>query len=170
MLHAVATVILVEHVDLRLFDKYGEVDYDFSDMYTITKEIFQGTENVNIKTNLENVDLSVQLKLDKKQFEKAPVQVKNGDELLININGVKDFNIVDGVVFIDYVLEVLDENGKSVFFQEDVITVPVDNYETYTIYFTKEFYEYESGNYEFFIYLKDQKSDKKVDVSFPIKF
>ncbi len=157
-------------VDLRLFDKYGEISYDFSDEYTITKEIFKGTENVDINTNIEDVELSVQLKLDRKQFEKAPVQVKNGDELLINVNGVKDFNTVEGVVFIDYILEVEDEKGKIVFSQEDVIEGPVENYETYPIYFTKDFYEYEDGNYVFRIFLKDQKSDKKVDVSFPIKF
>ncbi len=105
-------------VDLRLFDKYGEISYDFSDEYTITKEIFKGTENVDINTNIEDVELSVQLKLDRKQFEKAPVQVKNGDELLINVNGVKDFNTEEGVVYIDYILEVDDADGNIVFSQE----------------------------------------------------
>jgi hypothetical protein len=157
-------------VDLRLFDKYGEISYDFSDVYTITKEIFKGTENVDIKTNIENIELSVQLKMDRKQFKEAPIQVKNGDELLINVNGVKDFNTKDGVVFIDYILEVEDAQGKIVFSKEDIIKGPVDNYETYPIYFTKDFYDYEDGSYVFSIFLKDHKSDKKVDISFPIKF
>lgn len=157
-------------IDLRLFDKYGEISYDFSDVYTITNKIFQGTNNVTITSNLENVDLSVQLKINKQQFKKAPIDVKNGDELLININGVKDFNTEDGVVFIDYILEVENAKGKIVFSKEDIIKGPVDNYETYPIYFTKDFYEYEDGSYVFNIFLKDHKSDKKVDISFPIKF
>ncbi len=152
-------------MEVVLFDKYGTISYDFKEEYTLVSKKAIGTKGVEFSSNLEGVVLSSQLFLGKKQFEKIPINVYKGDEILIYLNGVKGFVEEDGMVYMNYVMKVLDNNQKEVFFQEDEISGLIEGYETYPLYFSKVFSEFSPGKYTWNILVTDTKSDKFAEVS-----
>ena len=152
-------------MEVTLFDKYGTVSYDFKETYKLVSKPAIATKGIKLNSNLDDVNLSSQLFVGKRQFEKAPAKINKGEELLIYVNGVKNFTEENGAVDMDYVMKIMDDNNKEVYLLEDELSGPVEGFDTYPLYFSKVFSEFESGNYTWDLLVSDQKSDKFVSVS-----
>lgn len=152
-------------MEVVLFDKYGTISYDFKETYSLVSKVAQGTDGVKLTTNLENVDMTSQIFVGKRQFEKTPSKVDKGDEVLIYINGANGFVEEENMVDMHYVMKIINSDNEEVFFQEDELQGSVEGYETYPLYFSKVFQEFDAGKYTWSVLITDTKSDKFIDAS-----
>lgn len=152
-----------------LFDKYGDVSYDFEEEFLVLDVLPPATEGLDVNTNLEEGFIT-QIFSEEYQFENAPISVDapfNIDLYLANLTG---FTLTEEQTFeMLYSMLVIDEEGNEVLSQEDEFIEDVleSGYTTVNFYLNSG--GLTSGNYTWKLEIKDKYNDKYLSVSTPIE-
>lgn len=156
-------------ITYSIYDKYGTVSYDFNETYKVVKKSVPVTKGVKFNTNLEGIDIKGQVFVDNIQKANTPVDVELEEDLylyLINVNG---FTLTDSILEANTIMSLIDGNGEEILKIENPLSGSVAGYEYYPLYFQEKFSNVPAGTYTWFVYIKDQLSDKFIEASTEIK-
>lgn len=151
-----------------LFDKYGTVSYETTDELTVVHRPAPITEKVTIESNIENKDITAQVFDGYLQFESVPAAIEPNAKLDIYFTGVNGFKSIDGIVFFEYIIEVLSEDGKEISKLTDSFEGEVVELEFYPLNASQEFTNIEVGKYKWIVTFKDVNSNKYVKSSIDV--
>lgn len=155
-------------LEYQLYDKYGDVSYDFSEEYNVVDALPPVTKNIAIETSLE-AELYPQVFDYEYQAEKCPVEVGNTFELKLYVNNVSGFAVnQNGEVDLAYKITMENSAGEIGFTKEDVIQGSVEGEESYPLTFTLSYEDLSSGDYTWKIYVTDNAGDNYMNLTAPV--
>lgn len=145
-----------------LFDKYGTISYETTDDFIVVHKSAPITEKVTIETNLENKTVTTQVFDNCLQYKSAPVAIENNAKLDIYFNGVNGFKSINNVVYFEYSIEVLTEDGQEVSKLMDKFDGEVGSLDSYPLNASQEFTNLSKGVYKWMVTFKDANSSKYI--------
>jgi hypothetical protein len=151
-----------------LFDKYGTVSYETTDEFIVVHKPAPITEKVSIESNIENKDITAQVFDGYLQFESVPAAIEPNAKLDIYLTGVNGFKSIDGIVFFEYIIEVISEDGKEISKLTDTFDGEVGELDSYPLNASQEFTNIAAGKYKWIVTFKDVNSNKYVKSSIDV--
>lgn len=155
-------------IDYQLYDKYGDVSYDFSDEYDVINQDPPITENVKIESSLE-ADIKPQIFQQEYQKEKCPLEVAGNFELKMFLIDVSGFTISDlGEVNLSYRIALENADGVEEFSKEDKLHGSVEGAASYPLTFSLNYENLPKGNYVWKVHVEDDLGEHYINVSAPL--
>jgi hypothetical protein len=151
-----------------LFDKYGTVSYETTDEFIVVHKPAPVTEKVTLESNIENKEITAQVFDGYLQFESVPVAIEPNAKLDIYLTGVNGFKSIEGIVFFEYIIEVISEDGKEISKLTDTFDGEVGELDSYPLSASQEFTNIAAGKYKWIVTFKDVNSNKYVKSSIDV--
>lgn len=156
-------------LEYSLYDKYGDVSYDFTEEYNVVDGVPPITKGVEIETSL-SAEIYPQIFEKEYQAEKCPVEVGNQFGLEVFLSNVSGFTLNENEeASLAYKVTLENSAGEVATVREDLLEGPVGDVTGYPLSFSLSYDDLPDGDYIWRVYVTDNQGDHYINIAAPIK-